>query len=371
MIPREILPACVNQHVSIIRVDKSKAAPGYVLSYLTHPAVKSYIESFNAGGSRRAITKGHIESFEIPLPPVNEQYAISDILRILDDKIELNRQMNATLEAMAQALFKSWFVDFDPVIDNALAAGNPIPEELQSRAAAREALGDKRKPLPESLQNQFPDRFVHTEELGWVPEGWEVKAVNQVITVNPTVPLRKGTFAKYVDMKALPTTGYSIQDYVEKQYSGGAKFQLGDVLVARITPCLENGKTGVVDFLQTNEAAFGSTEFIVFRPKNEIKTPFIACLARHEEFRLHCIQNMIGSSGRQRVETSCFDSFYLPLATEGLLRAFNRTAAEFFARMTAIRIQTNTLTRLRDTLLPKLLSGELKVGDASRKVEAI
>jgi type I restriction enzyme S subunit len=114
-VPVDVLPACVNQHVAIVRVNRAVSDPGYVLSYLTHPAVKSYIESFNAGGSRRAITKGHIESFEIALPPLAEQHAIAHILGTLDDKIELNRRMNETLEAMARALFKSWFVDFDPV----------------------------------------------------------------------------------------------------------------------------------------------------------------------------------------------------------------------------------------------------------------
>ena len=105
-----------------------------------------------------------------------EQKAIAHILGTLDDKIELNRQMNATLEAMAQALFKSWFVDFDPVIDNALAAGNSIPEPLQAKAEVRAALGDQRKPLPEAIQKQFPSRFVFSEEMGWIPEGWEVNA---------------------------------------------------------------------------------------------------------------------------------------------------------------------------------------------------
>ena len=99
--PRSITPACVNQHVTIIRVDPVRCSPGYLLSYLTHPLVKEYIESFNAGGSRRAVTKGNIESFELPLPPLAEQQAIADILGSLDDKIELNRRMSETLEGMA------------------------------------------------------------------------------------------------------------------------------------------------------------------------------------------------------------------------------------------------------------------------------
>ena len=120
---------------------------------------------------------------EIFLPPLETQKAIAHILGSLDDKIELNRQMNATLEAIAQALFKSWFVDFDPVIDNALAAGNPIPEPLQARAEARKALGDKRKPLPEAIQQQFPSAFEYSDELGWIPEGWRVNKLNSLLDI--------------------------------------------------------------------------------------------------------------------------------------------------------------------------------------------
>jgi type I restriction enzyme S subunit len=106
VVPDEVLPACVNQHVSIIRVDRRECEPGYLLSVLTHPATKGYIESFNSGGSRRAITKGHIESFEIPLPPLTEQKAIAEILGTLDSQIELNRCMNRTLKAISLAIFR-------------------------------------------------------------------------------------------------------------------------------------------------------------------------------------------------------------------------------------------------------------------------
>jgi type I restriction enzyme S subunit len=152
MVPTDVLPACVNQHVAIVRVDNAVAEPGYVLAYLTHPMVKEYIESFNAGGSRRAITKGHIESFELPLPPLPEQRAIAHILGTLDDKIELNRRMNETLEATARALFKSWFVDFDPV---------------RAKAEGRDP------GLPKEIADLFPASF-QDSELGEMPEGWGV-----------------------------------------------------------------------------------------------------------------------------------------------------------------------------------------------------
>ena len=157
MVPENVLPACVNQHVSIIRVNSELAVPGYVLSFLTHPTVKSYVESFNAGGSRRAITKGHIESFRLALPPLREQRAIAHILGTLDDNIELKRRMNETLEAMARALFKSWFVDFDPV---------------RAKAEGRDP------GLPKHLADLFPDSF-EDSELGEIPKGWRVRTLGR------------------------------------------------------------------------------------------------------------------------------------------------------------------------------------------------
>jgi type I restriction enzyme, S subunit len=150
IVPIEVLPACVNQHVSIIRLDSERANPGYVLAFLTHPDVKQYIESFNAGGSRRAITKGHIESFRLPLPPLPEQRAIAHILGTLDNKIDLNRRMNETLEAMARAIFKDWFVDFGPT---------------------RAKMAGRAPYLAPEIWALFPDRLNDQE----TPVGWPVR----------------------------------------------------------------------------------------------------------------------------------------------------------------------------------------------------
>lgn len=326
----------------------------------------------NVGAIFDSLRCAEILKFEVTIPSFSEQKAIAHILGSLDDKIELNRQMNATLEAMAQALFKSWFVDFDPVIDNTLAAGNPIPDELEAKAAARQALGDARKPLPEDIRSLFPNAFVFTEEMGWIPEGWEVLSVSEAIIINPSVQLKKGKVAPFIDMKALPTSGYAIDDVSRKAYAGGAKFKNKDVLLARITPCLENGKTGVVDFLKNGESGFGSTEFIILRGRNGLNMPFVACLARDDKFRTHCIQSMVGSSGRQRVQNACFDSFYLCLPkSEKIKEQFHDSTNGFFEKITTLKNETNSLTQLRDTLLPKLLSGELRVPEAETFVEEV
>ena len=139
------------------------------------------LKKMDVGAANPALNRNHVHPLRISWPQIDVQKSISSILGNLDQKIDLNRQINTTLEAMAQALFKSWFVDFDPVIDNALAAGNPIPEPLQARAEARKALGDQRKPLPAAIQHQFSDRFVLTEEMGWVPAGWEPVSLDEII----------------------------------------------------------------------------------------------------------------------------------------------------------------------------------------------
>jgi type I restriction enzyme S subunit len=174
-----------------------------------------------------SLNQAIIERVPIVLPPLPEQRAIAHILGTLDEKIELNRRMNETLEAMARALFKSWFVDFDPV----------------------RAKSEGRAPgLPKHLADLFPDSF-EDSELGEIPKGWRVTPLPEVIDVNPTRALRKGDIAPYLDMANMPTRGHSPDAVIERPFGSGMRFVNGDTLVARITPCLENGKTAYVDFL--------------------------------------------------------------------------------------------------------------------------
>lgn len=362
---------------NIVFIRPNRIVPKFLELFLRSPLGQHALISVSVGSAQEVINTKSVADVLVPVPPTSEQDAIVDLLGSLDDKIELNRQMNATLESMAQALFKSWFVDFDPVIDNALAAGNEIPPELQARAEKRQALLTQAanqpdaplQPLPADLRALFPASFVLNEELGWVPVGWEVVPASEAICVNPKVTLKKGTKAKHVDMKALPTSGYMIDEFIEKEFSGGAKFHNEDVLLARITPCLENGKTGMVDFLDSGEAGFGSTEFIVLRERGQIRMPFIASLSRHEEFRNHCILHMVGSSGRQRVENACFDSYFLALPDEkALLIYFDEYCRLFYRRMSFAAGENKALAKLRDGLLPKLLSGQIQLPEAQQQL---
>ena len=331
------------------------------------------LEAVSSGTTFKEISGKAFKQIKFNVPPLPEQKAIAHILGSLDDKIELNRRMNETLESMAQALFKSWFVDFDPVIDNALAAGNAIPDELKEKAAIRQRLDDERKSLPNDIRLLFPSEFAYTEKMGWVPKGWAPQTIDSIIEIDPAVNLSKNTVAPFVDMKALPLKGYSVAAINKKPYAGGAKFQNGDVLLARITPCLENGKTAIVDFLDSgHQVGFGSTEFIVLRGKAPIPTPFVACLSRNAEFREHCIKSMVGSSGRQRVQKDCFSKFYLSLPEKDmLLDKFFLLTEKKFEQAYRRSKQSRLLADLRDTLLPKLLSGEIRLEQAKKILEDI
>jgi len=141
---------------------------------------QSRLASVMIGSAQKALTINSIRTLTVTFPIFANQKAIAHILGSLDDKIELNRQMNETLEAMAQALFKSWFVDFDPVIDNALVAGNAIPDELLERAELRKAIEKKNH---SEIQSLFPDEFEFTEEMGWIPKGWAIRNLSEMVSV--------------------------------------------------------------------------------------------------------------------------------------------------------------------------------------------
>ena len=297
------------------------------------------LAQFNAGSGVPTLNRNHIHPLPVRVPPLPEQRAIAHILGILDDKIELNRCMNETLEEMARALFKSWFVDFDPV---------------------RAKMEGRDTGLPPDVAALFPDRLVESE-LGEIPEGWEVVPLPEMIEVNPPRSLRKGEVAPYLDMANMPTRGHVPDTVIDRPFGSGMRFTNGDTLVARITPCLENGKTAYVDFLHHDRIGWGSTEYIVMRPKPPLPNEFAYCLARSTGFREFAIQNMTGTSGRQRVPAQALSQFLLPSPPEPLAARFGKVVQPLFARASEAVRESRTFAALRDTLLPKLVSGELRV----------
>lgn len=310
------------------------------------------LRSLAIGAAQQNLSGQLIKSYKLPFPPLKEQQAIARILGTLDDKIELNRRMARTLEEMARALFKSWFVDFEPV---------------RAKMDGRWRPGESLPGLPAHLYGLFPDRLVDSE-LGPIPEGWEVRLLPELIHINPTRSLLKGTLAPYLDMANMPKQGPSPDTCVMREVGSGMKFRNGDTLVARITPCLENGKTAFVDFLENGEVGWGSTEYIVLRPKGTIPPLFAYLLARTDEFRMFAIHQMTGSSGRQRVPAASLETYRIvtPDIDSPLYLNFGNIVSPMFGRISASMLQSRALAALRDALLPKLISGELRVPDAER-----
>lgn len=204
--------------------------------------------------------------------------------------------------------------------------------------------------MAETLFRQW---FVESEN-GFCP-------VSDLAEFNPIRKLTKGTLAPYLEMAALSKTTFNPESWYSREFSSGTKFINGDTLLARITPCLENGKTAYVTFLQEGEVAWGSTEYIVMRPKENLHPFFAYVLARNSDFRDYAEGCMEGSSGRQRINVDHLKNYEIAIPSKEALQQFNDCASSITPKLHANFLQLKSLGKLRDCLLPKLMSGEVKV----------
>ncbi len=302
---------------------------------------------YNSGSAQPSLNCNFVHPIPVVIPPPAEQRAIAGVLGALDDKIELNRRLNETLEAMAQALFKSWFVNFDPV-----------------RAKAEGCDPG----LPEPIADLFPARFVDCE-LGEIPEGWEVDRLESAaelvrVQANPfEMPDR--VFSHYsipaFDNGQLPLAelGITIKSM---------KFCVppGTVLFSKLNPTIE--RVWFVD-PQTNEGAVCSTEFLVLRPKAPFGRSFLYCLLRSPNFREAVNSLVTGTSNsHQRARADGILEMVIAFPPAGLAERFEDLAGPILDGTLANRGQSKTLAKIRDLLLPKLISGDLRVKEAERVV---
>lgn len=206
----------------------------------------------------------------------------------------------------------------------------------------------------------FPDRFevVNGRE---VPEGWQVKPVSKAFEINPPRKLTKGEPAPYLAMANAPTASARATTWKIRNFGSGMRFTNGDALLARITPCLENGKSLFVDFLEDNEIGWGSTEYLVFRSKPPLPLEFAYILMRVENFRQFAITNMTGTSGRQRVPKQAFDNYPIVIPSEAIASKYGDFVGKVFSKMKANDDESRIMAELRDTLLPRLMSGQVRI----------
>jgi type I restriction enzyme, S subunit len=358
----------LGQNLVLLRSDSSRVYPPFLRWLANGPEWWAQVDKYlNVGAVFDSLRCADIPNFELSIPPIEEQKSIAHILGSLDDKIELNRRMNATLEAMARALFKSWFVDFDPVIDNALAAGNPIPEPLQARAKARKALGDQRKPLPAAIQKQFPNRFVFTEEMGWVPEGWAPTPLDKVAHYQNGLALQKfrpedeNDYLPVVKIAQLKKGWADGEEKASPNIKPECIIDDGDVIFSWSGSLM-------VDIWCGGKAALNQHLFKVTSGMYP-KWFYYQYTCHHlDEFQRIAADKAVTMGHIKREHLS---QAYCVVPPKQLLNECSEIMEAWIDRSIIMRIGSKQLEALRDTLLPKLISGQLRIPDAEELVAEV
>lgn len=278
------------------------------------------LNQYFTGATIKHMPGQKLKEVVIDKPPLEIQHRIADILSAYDDLIENNQKQIKLLEEAAQRLYKEWFVDL-----------------------------------------RFPGHE-NTKIVDGVPEGWNWCKLEDAIQLDPKVTLTKERMKQFIPMSALSTSSMVLDEsqFTETTSNSGSKFQNGDTLLARITPCLENGKTAYVSGLKSDEGAVGSTEYIVMRAKT-INSYMVYLLARTDDFRQSAINSMSGSDGRQRVKSDKLKMLDYLHPTSELVEKFENVEETIFEKIYRLSKQMQQAKQARDLLLPKLMSGEVEV----------
>ena len=310
----------ISQSQMKLTVDPKKADPRYIYYYFSSREAVQKILNQNSSSGVPHINLTTLRNFLVPQVPLHEQRKIADTLSAYDDLIENNRRRIALLEEAARLLYREWFVHF-----------------------------------------RFPGHE-HVKIIDGVPEGWGRLPASEAFQINPRTPRTDDSTIAYLPMASLPEGGMVIDtgELERREKSTSVRFRNGDTLFARITPCLENGKTGFVQILGADEVACGSTEFIVLRGRH-VSDYFVYLTARQPDFRENAIKSMIGSSGRQRVQPSCFDRYLVPVPPDLIAELFAEAVEPMFEQINRLDRQSQWLAQARDLLLPRLMSGEMVV----------
>lgn len=303
----------------------------FIMYNLLSGQTQTQMKLFAGGAAQAKLGIYKISEIDVFCPPISTQKKVAKILSAYDDLIENNSHRIQILEEMARMIYQEWFVKFR---------------------------------FPGYEQAKFVE-----SPMGMIPEGWEVKQVKDVIVFNPKISVKAELEKPYVAMEGLSTNSMIVSLTEYRTNTSGSKFQNGDTLFARITPCLENGKTGFVNFLPENQpVSIGSTEFIVLRSKT-LCPEYVYLLARSDSFRDVAIKSMSGASGRQRVNVDCFNDFLIVQPDDKTLSYFQKIATPIFEQVKILSNKNKVLRSTRDLLLPKLISGELDVSDLDITIE--
>lgn len=355
-------------------------------------------DQFNSGSAQKSLNRNAVYPYEVWTTTDNdEQEAIGKLLEDYEQKIELNRQINTTLESMAQALFKSWFVDFDPVIDNALAAGNPIPEALSARAERRRQLRqnpDKQAgpdegthrasttdaashnphpPLPADIQQLFPSSFVFTEEMGWVPEGWAYEPVYGVAKFINGAAFKSVHFSN--EGEGLPVVkiaelknGVSGQTkFTDQSFDPKYRVSNGDILFS----WSGNPDTSIDTFIWQRGDGWLNQHIFKVSLHKENDYAYVYSLLKNLKPVFAEIARDKQTTGLGHVTAGDMKRLNVVSAPTEVKSAFNKIASSLIERRNSAFYEVNTLVNLRDSLLPKLLSGQLQIPEAEKQLAEV
>ena len=290
------------------------------------------------------VSASQIAGISYPDLDVDEQRAIAHVLGTLDDKIELNRRMNETLEAMARALFKSWFVDFEPV---------------RAKMEGRWRRGEAREGLPAELYDMFPDRLVDSE-LGEIPEGWEVGQFSEIVTrlrdnENPTAS--PDTIFSHFSIPAYDEGQTPKRELGGSIKSTKSRVLQDTVLISKLNP--EIKRVWLVD-VAPDERAICSTEFLVLKARPPFQSCYVYCLALTPFFRQQIESIVTGTSkSHQRAPANAILSLEAAVPPAQIIEAFQTSASGLLQRSMTLRREARGLAAQRDGLLPGLVSGEV------------
>lgn len=333
-------PFCLGQNTALIR---PRINSRYVYHCLQSPEVKHQIEQTVVGSTQKTISLKSINSLRLPLPKARELEAIAHILGTLDDKIELNRKMNQTLEAMARAIFKSWFVDFDPV---------------RAKAEGRDT------DLPPALAALFPDSF-EDSELGEIPKGWMIKAVADLAELNGWTLSKSDDLERieYIEISEVSKGNIgTIQIFHRGEEPSRARRRLrhGDTVLSTVRP--DRGSYFLC--LRSSPNLVASTGFAVFTPTKAPWSLLHAALTQSDLFEQ--LGHLADGGAYPAIRPEVIAQRQLPWPNKSdIADTFHRICGPLYEKAEQNRCESRALAALRDALLPKLLSGELRVDNAN------
>ncbi len=348
------LEFALGQNLVLLRADGTKVFPPFLRWLVRGPEWWDQIGKFlNVGAVFDSLRCADVPNFELRIPPIPEQRAIAHILSTLDDKIELNRRMNETLERQARALFKSWFVDFDPV-------------RAKAEGRSSTSSGQATHGLPKPLADLFPDSF-EDSELGEIPKGWRVGTLGD-IAEHPrrgVQPNEIDSSTPYIALEHMPKRCIALSEWgaADGLESNKFEFKRGEILFGKLRPYFHKVGVAPVD-------GVCSTDIVVVKSLTEHWFGFVLGHVSSEAFVEY---TNAGSTGTKMPRTGWGEmagySVVMPPATAA--EAFTKQIRPAVDRMIAAIHESRTLVALRDTLLPKLISGELRVKNTEPSVNEV